>query len=131
MSLAPRFQPGQIGNPTGKNGSGRALLSKKLIEDIAETWQAEGAGILRILAKEEPAKLAQLAFGILPKDVLVSVEQRAPGGLSVEDWATLTRLLDMLKACVPAGAGPSEVFNVIEDALRSHYATNVTARTGV
>jgi hypothetical protein len=46
----------------------------------------------------------------------------------VEDWATLTRLLDMIKACVPADAGPAEVFNVIEDALRSHYATNVTAR---
>jgi hypothetical protein len=129
MSLAPRFQPGNVANPTGKNGSGRALLSKKLIEDIAETWQAEGVGILRIMAKEEPAKLAQLAFGILPKDVLVSVEQRAPGGLSVEDWATLTRLLDMIKACVPdGGASPGEVFNVIEEALRSHYATPVRAR---
>jgi hypothetical protein len=128
LSLAPRFQPGQIGNPTGKNGSGRALLSKKLIEDIAETWQAEGIGILRIMAKEDPASLAKLAFGILPKDVLVSVEQKAPGGLSVEDWSTLTRLLDVIRACVPADAGPGEVFEVIETALRSHYATPVPAR---
>lgn len=54
-------------------------------------------------------------------DVLVSVEQRAPGGLSVEDWALLTQVLEIIKANVTEGS-PAEIFSVIAHALRAHYA---------
>jgi hypothetical protein len=48
------------------------------------------------LAKNDQAKYAQLAIGNLPRDVLVSVEQRVPGGLSVEDWGLMLRVLDLI-----------------------------------
>src|SRR5262245_25728676 len=43
--------------------------------------------------------------------------------LEPQDWAPLLRVLNMIKASVPADASPGEVFSVIEEALRAHYAT--------
>jgi len=56
--------------------------------------------------------------------VLVSVEQRTPGGLSAEDWVLLTQVLDLIRGAIPSGsnAPPAEVFGVIETALRAHFA---------
>jgi hypothetical protein len=81
-----------------------------------------------VVAKRMPEKFLALAFGILPRDVLIEVvEQRRPGGLDANDWAVVLRVLDLIKAYVPAdaNAGPGEVFGVIEEALRAHYATPV------
>jgi hypothetical protein len=113
----------------GRTMGSRNRLSKKLIEDLEDAWFRDGPDALAIVAKTEPAKFLQLAFGVLPRDVLVSViEQRVPGGLSVEDWATVVRVLDLIKASVPtdANAAPGEVFGVIEQALRARYAKPVT-----
>ena len=112
-----------------RNGTGRPLgarnrLSGKLISDLAALWEAEGAKILQKMAMREPGQLARMAYATLPKDVLLSVEQRVPGGLSTEDWALLMEVLNLLRWVMPAGskALPSETFKVIEDALRAHYA---------
>ena len=119
------------GAPPPKNGGrtvgARNLLSRKLIEDFTAVWQEHGLDALKVLASEHPDKLAALGFAILPRDVLVSVEQRAPGGLSVEDWAIVVRVLDLIRSVVPpdANASPGEVFAVIEDALRARYAKRV------
>jgi hypothetical protein len=43
-------------------------------------------------------------FCTLPRD------KHVPGGLSVEDYATLRRLLDLIKASADPNAGPAEVF---------------------
>jgi hypothetical protein len=65
-----------------------------------------------------------MAYSTLPKDILVSVEQRTPGGLSAEDWVLLTQVLDLIRGAIPSGsnAPPAEVFGVIETALRAHFA---------
>jgi hypothetical protein len=46
-------------------------------------------------------------------------------GLDPQDWALLVRVLDLVKACAPEGASPSELFTTIEEALRAHYAKAV------
>jgi hypothetical protein len=38
-------------------------------------------------AYEDPGKLAQIAYGLLPRDVFISVEQRTPGNLEPDEWA--------------------------------------------
>jgi integrase len=43
--------------------------------------EVHGESVLARLATEEPGKLAQIAYGLLPRDVFISVEQRAPGNL--------------------------------------------------
>jgi hypothetical protein len=104
----------------------RNLLGKRILEDIREAWERDGAASLKILAKEDPGRFAQLGVAILPKDILVSVAEATPGGLSAEDWSTLVRVLDLIKACAPADASPGEVFEIIEGALRAHYAKEIT-----
>jgi hypothetical protein len=119
-----RWQPGGSGNPHAKGpriGVSRRQLSNRLLEDLTAVWEAEGAGALRILAKEDPGKFASLAYAILPRDILVSVDQRAPGNLSAEDWALLVKVLDTIKAA-QVEATPGEVLTTIEDALRQQYA---------
>jgi hypothetical protein len=53
-----------------------------------------------------------------------------PGGLEPQDWALLMRVLDLIKQHVPADANadPGEVFGIIEQALRAHYAKEVVER---
>ena|SRR5215510_11324819 len=81
------------------------------------------------MASREPGTLARMAYATLPKDILVSVEQKIPGGLSAEDWVLLTQVLDLVRSAIPPGssAPPAEVFGVIETALRAHFAKEIPA----
>ena len=58
------------------------------------------------------------------EDILVSVDQRIPGGLDLEEWAQLRRVLALIKECDPVGTS-ARVFSVIETALRAHYAKQI------
>ena len=54
----------------------------------------------------------------------VSVEQKAPGNLEPEAWATLRRVLDLIEACKVEG-DPQAVFAAIEEDLRARMAVPV------
>lgn len=73
----------------------------------------EAAGI----ALTEPGKLASVAYGLLPKDVFISVEQKAPAGMSGEDWHRVLGLAQVMRKVAPDAGLPE-----IEDALRSVFA---------
>src|SRR5262245_18947921 len=47
-------------------------------------------------AMRDPVQLARMADAALPRDILVSVEQKIPGGLSAEDWTLLQQVLDLI-----------------------------------
>jgi hypothetical protein len=79
-----RWKPGQTGNPKGRPTGARQRIAEKLLSDIAEVWQACGIDVLKRLAVEEPAKLAQIAYGLVPKDIFLNVAQAAPGGLALQ-----------------------------------------------
>ena len=76
---------------------------------------------LRRVAALSPVKAT------LPRDILVSVEQKIPGGLSAEDWTLLQQVLDLIRGAIPPGinAPPAEVFGVIETA--AHFARAIEA----
>jgi hypothetical protein len=59
-----------------------------------------------------------------PKDVSISVEQKAPGNLEPEAWATLRRVLDLMEACKVEGNSQA-VFAAIEEDLRARIAVPV------
>ena len=111
------------GRPPGQ----RNRLSNKLITDLSDVWHQHGPGILLKMVHRDPTQLARLAYATLPKDVLVSVEQRIPGGLSAEDWGLLQEVLNMIRGAIPPGSNsqPAEVFGVIETALRAHFAHQI------
>jgi hypothetical protein len=121
----PNLRPGR---PLGS----RNRLSNKLITDLSEIWFEQGPGILKKMAMREPGQLARLAYATLPKDILVSVEQRIPGGLSPGDWQLLQSVLDLIRSAIPAGsnAPPAEVLGVVENALRAHFARQLPPSTG-
>jgi hypothetical protein len=86
-------------------------------------WEKHGADVLERLATDDPGKLAQIAYGLLPRDVFVKVEdQRAPGGLDADSYAALRRLLDLIESLKIEGE-PQAVFGRIEAALRADAAT--------
>jgi len=116
--LTGRPPPVSPGRPRGA----RTRLSDKLLNELAEKFEQHGAAAMDVVAKRMPEKFLALAFGILPRDVVV--EQRRPGGLDAAEWELILRVLDLIKANVPAdaNASPSEVFGVIEEALRARYA---------
>ena len=79
--------------------------------------------MLERLAKDDPAKLAQIAYGLLPRDIFVRVEdRRTPGNLEPEAWAALRRVLDIIQAANVNG-DPQAIFERIEAALRADAAT--------
>jgi hypothetical protein len=73
----------------------------------------------------DPSTYLRVVASILPKDVLVNVQQSTPGNLEPEAWATLRRVLDIIQASAPEGAEPAAVFETIETALRAEYAKPV------
>ena len=77
-------------------------ISEKLLADLAKVWEAHGKSVLERLAITEPGKLAQIAYGLLPRDVFISVQQQTPGNLDPEAWGTLRRVLDLIQSSVPA-----------------------------
>jgi hypothetical protein len=118
-----RWLKGQSGNSAGRPQSSRQRIANQLLADLHEVWEEHGKTVLERLAKDDPAKLAQIAYGLLPRDVFVRVEdQRTPGNLDPDAYAALRRLLDLIEACKVDG-DPQAVFERIEAALRADAAT--------
>jgi hypothetical protein len=115
-----------IENFQGRRGvRGKQRLPNLLLEHLVAEWEEFGPQCLRLMRQRDPVKFVQMAYSTLPRDILVSVEQRSlPGGIEADDWALMRQVLELIKSSVPAdsGAGPREVFSVIETALRQHYA---------
>ena len=125
-----RWLPGKTGNAAGRGMTNRQKISERLLADLAVVWEEHGKSILERLAKDDPAKLATIAYGLLPKDVFVRVEdQRTPGNLEPEAWAALRRVLDIIQAANVDG-DPQAIFERIEDALRADAATLIESKNG-
>jgi hypothetical protein len=63
--------------------------------------------VLRIMAATEPAKFAQLAAGLIPREALLTVAQRLPGNLESEDWELMLSVCAAIKQALPEPA-PAE-----------------------
>jgi hypothetical protein len=110
------------GSPSpGRPVSSRQKISEKLLADLATVWEEHGVGVLQRLAVTDPGKLAQIAYGLLPRDVFISVEQRTPGNLDPDEWAILRRVIDLIKQNAN-GAELGPVLETIENALRADQA---------
>jgi hypothetical protein len=117
------------GSPSlGRPVSSRQKISERLLQDLASVWEEHGRTVLERFAKDDPAKLAQIAYGLLPRDVFVKVEdQRTPGGFDADSYAVLRRLLDVIERCGAIGE-PQRVFEMIEEDLRARMAVPVEGK---
>jgi hypothetical protein len=83
------------------------------------------------LATADPGKLATIAYGLLPRDVFLTVEHKAPGNMDPDDWQIMLELVELIKGSMPEGATamPAEIRDTIEHALRSSAAKTIEAET--
>ena len=121
-----RWLKGATGNANGRPLAARQRISEKLLADLATVWETHGVSVLERLAITDPGKLAQIAYGLLPRDVFISVEQRTPGNLDPDEWAILRRVIDLIQANAK-GAELGPVLETIENALRADQAKMIEA----
>jgi hypothetical protein len=73
MATKPyQFQKGWKGGPGRAPGS-RNKLQGDFLRDLAEAWELEGKGALRIMCKEEPTKFVQVVASLMPREVALDV----------------------------------------------------------
>jgi hypothetical protein len=83
--------------------SSRQRIAESLLKDIGSLWDRRGPEILERLADEEPAKIAAIAYGILPKEAFVKVENivdprlKALQQMDADALAALGGLIDATK----------------------------------
>jgi hypothetical protein len=118
------WKPGQSGNPAGRPIGARSKIEESFLESLRKKWEAEGDSIIDRVAMNNPEKILEVMARVLPKEVAVSVEQRTPGNLEPEAWATLRRVLDLIESCKVEGE-PQDVFAMIEEDLRARMATEI------
>jgi hypothetical protein len=119
--------PDQRTSPTLGSRETVSASLKKLLADLAEVWEASGKAVLEMLATDGPGKLPQIDYGLLPRDIFISVEQRTPGNLDPDEWAILRRVIDLLQQNAK-GAELGPVLETIESALRADQAKLVEAK---
>jgi hypothetical protein len=121
---ATRWKKGQSGNLAGRPPGSRNKFSEAALADLAADWEAGGAEAIARVRVTDPSTYMRVCFSILPKDILVSVQQQTPGNLDPDEWRVLVDLVRLIKASAPEGshALPSEIAPAIEETVRSHFA---------
>jgi len=78
-------QPGQSGNPAGRPIGARNKIAEQIISTLADDWNGEdvpgvpnGPAAVKRLRQDDPSRYVAAAFGLLPRDVLVHVQQEEP-----------------------------------------------------
>ena len=72
------FQPGQSGNSKGQPKGTRNKLSEAFLHDLRDCWSRRGIQVLEEVATKEPAKLLAAMVQLMPKDVLIAVNDNRP-----------------------------------------------------
>jgi hypothetical protein len=119
--LRPPWKPGESGNPAGRPLGARSRLSEAVLADVAADWAIGGAETIARVRATDPAVYFRVIASILPKDVLLSVQQAVPGNLDADSYAALRSLLDVIQRTGIEG-GPQQVFEMIEHDLRARVA---------
>jgi hypothetical protein len=122
--LKAPWKPGESGNPAGRPLGSRNKLSESVIQDIAADWAVGGAETIARVRMTDPATNFRVVASILPKDVLVNVQQQTPGNLEPDEWRVLVDLVRLIKASTPDGANalPSDLTPTLEETVRAHFA---------
>ena len=84
-----RWLKGTTGNAAGRGMTNRQRISEKLLADLATVWETHGELVLQRLALTDPGGLATIAYGLLPRDLMISVEAKTPGNLEPDEWRVL------------------------------------------
>jgi hypothetical protein len=117
------------GSPSpGRPPSSRQKIAERLLQDLSKVWNEHGASVLQHLAVNDPGKLATIAYGLLPKDIFIKVENTDPlSQLDDEALGDLQSLLATIRSAKAQG-NVGEIFGKIEQFLRSDRAAVIEAK---
>jgi hypothetical protein len=82
-------------NRGGRPAGARNKLQAGFLRDLAEAWELEGKGALRIMVKEEPAKFVQVCASLMPREVSLEVGRPLSDMSDEEVHELLARFRDM------------------------------------
>jgi hypothetical protein len=68
-----RWQPGQSGNPAGRQLGSRNKFSEDFLRDFHEAWQTLGKAALTSVAWLHPADFVRAAVALVPKEFHATV----------------------------------------------------------
>lgn len=106
-NLKPPWQPGQSGNPAGREKGSRNKLQEAFLTDFLELWALHGRSALERVAKNNPVDFVRAAVAILPKQIEVDEEHSlyiiADRPMSVEEWAAEYAIDDSQARLAPPG----------------------------
>ncbi len=115
-------------SPSGGRPKGsRHKLEADFLTSLHDRWQIDGDDIVARVARDDPGKYMEIMARVLPKELAVSVEQKTPGNLEPEAWATLRRVLDLIESA-KVESDPQTVFAMIEEDLRARLAQPVESK---
>jgi hypothetical protein len=126
MNDVKRWVPGQSGNPAGRSIGARSRFTEAFVGDVAAAWEKYGSSILEMMITSEPAKFAELASRLVPRDVALKIEQPPnPSGLSAEEWRILLEIVRAIKQELPVDTPPGEALQLVAAAIRAHTARTI------
>ena len=106
------FAPGNSGGPG--RGNSRNRLQTKFLYDLAQDWEANGSGVIRIVRIEDPARYLSIVAALMPREILL--KQSALSELPDEELAyllerlqTMVRLANSKEVVTPALPSPDSV----------------------
>jgi hypothetical protein len=115
----PAWKPGVSGNPLGRPQGARSKFSETAMAHLLDDWTANGPAVLARVRVEDPSTYLRIAFGTLPKDVAISIENRGP--MDSEEGRYLRRLVEIIRM-VAGDRDPMLVLAEVEQDLRARYA---------
>jgi hypothetical protein len=80
---APRWQPGQSGNPAGRPKGSRNKLSEAFLQALADDFDANGAEVIERVRQERPHDYLKVCASVMPRR-LESARALAPQGQGPE-----------------------------------------------
>ena len=114
-----------LGQPSGKAARIKTQDCRGNYSRHRGRMGGSGAGVLERMARDEPAKFAQLAAGLIPREAMLTVVQRLPGNLEGEDWELMLSVCAAIKQALPDAnqQSPSAVLEFVLNAIRQADAT--------
>jgi hypothetical protein len=113
--------PGVWGNPNGRPVGSRTVFSQGFLKDLASVWAERGRAAMEKTAIDQPTVFFATCARLNGPEVKLTIEQRLPGNLSMEDWQMMKEVIAAVRQAIPdaanrpAGAVLEHVLSALRD----------------